>query len=276
MRKLTIPAALALLLAACAGGGRDRRPAVTVSIEPYRYFADQVSGGRFRTAALVPRTSDPESYEPAAQQIIDLMDSRAYLASGYLGFETVSLRRIAEENPGLKVCNLADGIETIRGDGGGVDPHVWLSPRNAEVIAANICAAFCELDPADSAGYKARAAKLVRRIRSVDRRIRELTGGLEHRTFIIYHPALAYFAKDYGLRQLPVCAGGKEASPSHLRKLLTQSRAEGARTLFVQKQFPSDVAERIARDSGADIVEINPLAYRWDEEMLSIAESLAE
>lgn len=278
MRKLITLLMITALLAGCSESGiKDKRPVLMVSIDPYRYFIDQISGGRFRAVSLVPRTSNPESYEPTAQQMLDLMNSRAYLSSGYLDFEKTRLKQITDENPHFLLFNLANGIKTLRdSDGNGADPHVWLSAQNAEIIAKNICSALCRIDSANSKEYKERTEKFTQHIDSIDRQIQSLTGNLVHRTFVIYHPALTYFAKDYGLRQLPVCTGGKEASPAHIKTVISQSRAEKAEILFIQEQFPSTTIKQIARESGTEIVEINPLAYQWDEEMITIAKSLAK
>ena len=203
MRKLITLLMITALLAGCSESGiKDKRPVLMVSIDPYRYFIDQISGGRFRAVSLVPRTSNPESYEPTAQQMLDLMNSRAYLSSGYLDFEKTRLKQITDENPHFLLFNLANGIKTLRdSDGNGVDPHVWLSAQNAEIIAKNICSALCRIDSANSEEYKERTEKFTQHIDSIDRQIQSLTGNLVHRTFVIYHPALTYFAKDYGLRR---------------------------------------------------------------------------
>lgn len=60
------------------------------------------------------------------------------------------------------------------------------------------------------------------------------------------------------------------------KTVISQSRAEKAEILFIQEQFPSTTIKQIARESGTEIVEINPLAYQWDEEMITIAKSLAK
>lgn len=268
----------AALLASCGGSGSsDKRPVLMVSIAPYRYFVERISGGRFNVMALVPRSSNPESYEPTAQQILDLMNSRAYFASGYLDFETTRLRQITAENPGFPLFDLSRGIKAVHGsDGSHPDPHLWLSARNAAVIADNICKALCIIDSTNCNDYKARAQELLQHIDSVDKQVQKLTSNLVHRSFIIYHPALTYFAKDYGLKQIPVCPGGKEPSPAQIEAVLTQGRAEKADVVFVQEQFPAATVKQIARETGARTVEINPLAYNWDEEMISIAKSLAE
>ena len=91
---------------------------------------------------------------------------------------------------------------------------------------------------------------------------------------MIYHPALSYFARDYGLHQISIEEGGKEPSPAHLKRLIDFARKEGVRVIFVQPEFDRRNAEIIARETGTQIVPINPLSYDWEVEMLKIAENL--
>ena len=95
------------------------------------------------------------------------------------------------------------------------------------------------------------------------------------RAFLIYHPALSYFARDYGLTQLCLEEGGKEPSPAHLQTLIRTCREQGVRTVFVQREFDSRNAELVARELDARLVTINPLNYHWDEELVETARQLA-
>ena len=57
------------------------------------------------------------------------------------------------------------------------------------------------------------------------------------RSFIIYHPALGYFARDYGLNQLSIEFEGKNPSPAQIRKLVDIAQKEKINTVFVDKGF---------------------------------------
>ena len=91
---------------------------------------------------------------------------------------------------------------------------------------------------------------------------------------MIYHPALSYFARDYGLQQIPIEEGGKEPSPAHLKALIDLCKASDVRVIFVQPEFDQRNAETIMKQTGTRIVSINPLNYAWEEEMLNITQAL--
>ena len=93
-------------------------------------------------------------------------------------------------------------------------------------------------------------------------------------TFLIYHPALSYFARDYGLKQISIEERGKEPSPAHLKELIDLCKSEKVNVIFVQPEFDKRNAETIAQQTGTKVVPINPLSYDWETEMLNVAKAL--
>ena len=92
---------------------------------------------------------------------------------------------------------------------------------------------------------------------------------------MIYHPALSYFARDYGLHQYSIEDGGKEPSPAHMKQLMDLCKSEHIEVIFVQPEFDKRNAETIARQTGTKVVAINPLSYDWQTEMVNVAKALA-
>lgn len=268
-----------LLLVACQPNKRksetEKRPVLMVTIEPLRYFTEAIAGPRFTVESIVPRGSSPETYDPTPAQLLALADSRAYLRIGSIGFEQVWMDRLMANAPNLPVFNTSQGIDFILEDEG-PEPHVWTSTVNARIIADNIATALCALDSTHTAEYLHRRDSLMAVIAQTDSLCRSLLLRPDaDRTFLIYHPALSYFARDYGLRQLPIEEAGKEPTPARLKALLDLCQKEKANIIFVQPEFDRRNAELIARQTGTRIVPINPLSYDWQSEIIKAAKALA-
>ena len=270
------------LLGAC--GNRPQpsgQPTLTVTIEPLRYFTEAIAGPRYQVVSMVPEGSSPETYDPTPQQLVQLAQSSAYLQVGYIGFEQSWMEKLKATNPDLPFIDTSQGIELIRGKvehhghvhAGGVEPHVWNSPQNALIMAANICTALCRLDEAHADEYRARTDSLQRRIRQTDEELRALLLSAQP-SFLIYHPALSYFARDYGLRQISIEENGKEPSPAQLQALIRLCREQHIRVIFVQQEFDLRNARLIADELGVEVIPINPLSYHWHEEMRKVAQAL--
>ena len=203
-------------------------PVITVTLEPLRYFTEAIAGEQFKVVSMVPKGSSPETYDPTPQQLVDLSHSQAYFRIGYIGFEQAWMKKLEANCPEMKVFDTSRGVDLIRAEGhwhgnhfheGGVEPHIWNSTQNAMVIAENICTALCELDTLHQADYRQRLEVLKQTIRNTDADVRSFLENADT-TFLIYHPALSYFARDYGLRQISIEDGGKEPSPAQLKNLI--------------------------------------------------------
>lgn len=286
-----------LLVAACTGrssksnNGDEEKPVITVTLEPQRYFTEAIAGDKFKVVSMVPKGSSPETYDPVPQQLVSLGDSKAYFRIGYIGFEQTWMERLMNNTPHIQVFDTSKGIDLIlnngdhdHGHGHGphdghthaVEPHVWNSTANALIIAGNTYKALSQLDKANDAYYMARYDSLCQRIQHTDSLIRQQLSAPEAaKAFMIYHPALSYFARDYGLHQISIEEGGKEPSPAHLKDLIELCKEEDVRVIFVQPEFDKRNAETIAQQTGTKVVPINPLSYDWEEEMLNVAKALA-
>lgn len=288
------------LMPGCAEQPRqeDEKPVITVTIEPLRYFAEAIAGEHFRVVSMVPKGSSPETYDPTPMQLMELTHSKAYFRVGYIGFERSWIEQLADNAPHLQFFDLSEGVELIFDDGHvhpsdpvsvmhreaaaldhsteGVEPHIWNSTGNAQTISANILRALCTIDKAHRNEYITRYNKLSERIEQTDSLIRAALSAPEaDRAFMIYHPALSYFARDYGLTQIAIEEGGKEPSPARLRALVDSCRTKKVHVVFVQPEFDKRNAELIARQTGTRIVDINPLDYDWRGQMLKVAEVLS-
>lgn len=285
---------LSLLITACNTASKSKeagvKRVVTVTIEPQRFFLDQIAGDAFTINTLVPPGTSPETYEPSPAVMIDLGKSDLYFRVGELGFEKVWSERLAQNNPNVTIVDCSAGIELMEGEEhghgtehagehchahGAADPHVWSSPQAARIFAKNMVEALVREDPDNEPLYRSGYAKLADRINAADSTIRHLLQDAPSRAFIIYHPALGYFARDYGLQQYSMEFEGKNPSPSQIRELVDLARREKINTVLIQRGFDVKNAEVIAKEIGAEVFEVDPMTYEWDKELVRIATVLS-
>ena len=257
----------------------DNKLLISVSIEPLRNIVEHLAGDYYKVVTLTPVGASPETYEPTPKQLMDVSNSKLYFAIGTLGFEKQQLERMKETAPTLKIYTVSDGISLLsvqhEGHGDSTDPHIWMSPKNVVQMARNVCNALCQNDPEHTAVYKKKLADLERHADEVDRRIRLMVSKVRYRNFLIYHPALAYFANEYGFRQLTIEQDGKEPSSEHLATIISEAKAAEVHIIFLQREFKGRSVKSFSEATGARVVIINPLAYRWDNEAIAIAKALA-
>lgn len=283
MRKILVPVILLLpLLYSCKqnteGSGSK---IITVSIAPYKYFIKEISGDDFIVNIMVPPGSNPHIYEPYPEQIANLRKSIAYVCNGYLDFELTWLDRFYEINPSIIKLNTGSAVSLIGSvhshDGEhneGVDPHYWVSPGCARLIAGSVKELLTEINPEKEEIYGLNFQNLMRKIDTVDSTALALFSGDSGRSFMIYHPNLAYLARDFGLEEIAVESEGKEPSPSMLKDLIDLAADQKYNTIFVQKEFDIKNARSIADEIGAEVYVIDPLAEDWYGATMEIIKAL--
>jgi ABC-type lipoprotein release transport system permease subunit/ABC-type Zn uptake system ZnuABC Zn-binding protein ZnuA len=278
------------LFLSCQSAQTGGKPSVAVTIEPQRYFTEKIAGEQFEVFAVVPVGQSPETYDPAPHEMIRIAQSKAYLQIGRIGFEQVWMQTIRQNNPHLTFFDLSEGVHLIGDDTlheeededddhhthshHGVDPHIWSATGSAKIIAQNTLKAFMVLDPDNQNVYLDNYGQLIGKIEETELQLHAMLDTLSHRTFVIFHPALTYFADEYDLKQLSIESDGKEPSVASLKTLIDEAKNAQVRVVFVQQEFDRKHAEQVAAEIGARVVVINPLDRQWNEQMIHIAREL--
>lgn len=286
---------LSMFFLYCGSPGTDvisKKFQITVSILPQKYFVHRIVDGGdnldFDIHIMIPPGHSPATYAPTPQQMKNLDHSKLYFRIGHIPFENAWMKNIADNNPNMKIIDTSVGVDLIetREDEGelhqgnhhhaGIDPHIWLSPRAVKIQAKHILDAVIEIDNKNQEFYKENYRLFLRDIDRLDQEIKALLGKYRGRKFIVFHPAWAYFARDYGLEQLPIEIEGKAPNPANLKKIIDIARRENIRIIFVQEQFDTNSARAVAAEIGGQVVKIDPLAIDWLVNMKGIAQTLGD
>jgi zinc transport system substrate-binding protein len=248
---------------------------VFVSIPPQKWLSDQIGGTLVTTHVLVDKGQDPHTYEPTPQQITALSQAKIYFTLD-LDFEGQIIPRLEKTVPSLHVIDTADAIPKIaitedkQNDHGstnkrhhhheGLDPHVWLSPLNLKIMAADMARAMISYDPANKSSYEKNLLEVNGILDQLHQKIQHELAPFQGASFYVFHPAFGYVAHTYHLRQEAIETGGKSPTPRQLSTLIARARANKAHVIFVQPQFDPKSAAAIANAIGGEVVPLDPLA----------------
>lgn len=277
------------MLASCKNGnsynnGKDgldpNKPTVTVTIEPFRYFVEQIAGNDVNVNVMVPAGSSPETYEPTPQQMVDLSQSVFYFKVGQIGFEKTWMKKLQQNAHDMKVIDTSAGIRMLKTQSGNIDPHTWMSIKSADIITSNIAKALMDKYPEKAEEYKKRLRdfrknKLDKLQNEIDKYLSTIKGE-KLKSFVIYHPTLTYFAKENGQKQYAIEEEGREPSITQLKELIQRAKSEDINIIFVQKEFSNRNIQVFIDATHSKAVEINPLSYDWEGQMLLITKEIAQ
>ncbi|MDP2846172.1 MAG: zinc ABC transporter substrate-binding protein, partial [Candidatus Methanoperedens sp.] len=155
-------------------------------------------------------------------------------------------------------------------------PHIWLSPKNAKIMVENIYQGLVQIDPANQEYYARNKQKYLQELDELDNEITQALSGKKNRKIMVYHPAWAYFARDYGLEQIPIEKEGKEPTPQGIVSLIKQAKENNITVIFASPQFSTKSAEVVAKEIGGEVVLISSLEKNYLENMRKVTQAFAK
>lgn len=253
---------------------------ITVSILPQKTFVEKIAGDDFEINVLIPRGSSPASYSLLPSQLRRVANSAIWFRIGYIGFEYSWTDRIAAANKNMKVVDLSRGLDLIademeqHGDHvhmNGVDPHTWLSPVLVKQMANKIADELSKLRPDASKKYQSNYLKFAKEIDDLYTQIEAQLKEFKGRKFVVFHPSLTYFARDFGLEQYSLETGGKEPTPQQLARVVDLAKSEDIRVIYIQDEFDREHARVFAEEIGGEIIQLSPLNLAWAKNLKKIS-----
>ncbi len=151
-------------------------------------------------------------------------------------------------------------------DHDGFDMHLWLDPRNAKAMAAEIEKTLAAADPDNAAAYKANLDTLNQRLDALHKSLVETVAPVKDKPFIVFHDAYQYFEHRYQVR----VAGSITVSPEVLpgAERLSQIHAKikelGATCVFAEPQFEPKLINVVIEGTPAKSGTLDPEAATLD------------
>lgn len=281
-----MPLLVLLLLVPLLSGCVSQREAtgqikVATTIIPLGEFVQAVGGDRVRVTVLVPPGAEPHTFEPSPSQIREVADADIYAENG-AGLESW-MNSILNVNPRMLVIDTSKGVSLTAGTGetgnsGGtaMDPHIWLSPRDAMIQVRNICDGLTRIDPAGKDYYINNRDNYITKLKELDAYLNSTFAGTKKKKFVVLHPAWTYFARDYGLTQIAIDVEEKEPGPRYLTEVVNAALANNITTVFVEPQYNPKMAEVISKEINGKVVSIDDLATNYIGNLKSVGEKIAE
>ena len=265
------------------------KQSVTVSVLPQKYFMERIVGNNLSINVMIPPGASPVTYEPTPKQMKELSVSSLYIRIGHIEFEKSWMKKIRDINPEMRVVDqsvvanliepeykLNDEHEHKGHHHHGVDPHIWTSPKEVKKQIDFLYQYLIKTYPEFDSDFTKNYNSFISEIDSLDSYITEQLKLYHGNKFMIFHPALSYFARDYGLIQISIEIDGKEPTPANIQEIIEVAKEEEIKVIFVQKQFSTHNAEVIAKEINGRVVQIDPLSYYWPESLKLIVDEIVK
>ncbi len=262
--------ALLIILLQTAEASPEKKLSIFVSIPPQAYFAQQICKDKLNIEVLLPPGKSPATYAPTPGQMIKLSNAALYFSIG-VPFEQGLIPKLEKFSKHLKIVDTRQGIKMRTFADGTIDPHIWMSPLLAAEQARTMCRALCTSQPELKSFFKNNLSSFLKDIEQLHREINQTLAPLKGDTILVFHPVLGYFCDLYGLKQVAVEKGGKVPKGKDLVSLIRQARKNKTRVVFVQPQFDTRTADKIASAINGVVVSMNPLAREYISNLQTMA-----
>ncbi|KIL34342.1 ABC transporter substrate-binding protein [Cohnella kolymensis] len=282
------------VLSACGSGSAksdlvEGKVNVVTSFYPLYYFASEIGGDRANVVNLIPAGVEPHDWTPKSGDIDTTSNAQLFLynGAGLEGWMEGFLKGLGSDSKVVTV-ETSKGIDLIEGNpeeeghhadeaepntgeqhasaehdhsGLEVDPHTWVSPRSAMVMAANIFDAYVKADPDHKAEYESRYEDLSSRLKALDSKFKDGLAGFAKRDIVVSHQAFGYLCRDYKLNQVAIMGLSPEAEPraQDLLQITQFVKEHDVRYIFFEELVSDQLAETLAAEAKVDTLVLNPV-----------------
>lgn len=249
---------------------------IAVSIVPEMEFVQEVVGNKAKILCVIPEGGSPASYAPSPKALLQLRQASLYFT---IGVPSEELNIVGQLPETIRIVPLHKAAASVYPDlmlGESRDPHIWLSPKRVIVMVRKIAEEAAALDPENKEEYEKNAQNYIEKLQKTDKEIKQIFAGTTQKTFMSFHPALGYFADEYGLTVYALEKYGKEAGAKYLQECIDIAKKNKVKAIFYQKEITGRQVEAFAHEIGGKAVMVNPLAKNYAENLLIIAKTIAE
>lgn len=273
---------------------------VVTTFYPVYAFTAAIGGEDANVINLLPTGVEPHDWTPKSQDIVNTSKAQLFLYNG-AGLEGWVPNFLKSLNSDSKVKSVAvsEGVKllTAEGDDGHghgeehadehaddhadesgsdaqaadhhIDPHTWVSPKSAMIMAENIKKSLVEVDPAHKAGYEQRYEELRTKLEALDQRFTSELASVPNKEIVVSHQAFGYLARDYGLKQHAIMGLSPDAEPTgqDIVKLSKLVKDEGIKYIFFEELVSDKLAKTLASEAGVETMVLNPVEGLTQEQV---------
>ena len=267
-------------LAGCKKGSqkdneKSGKLSVVTTIFPYYDFVKNIAGDKVELSMIVPAGQDLHSFKPDSTDMSNVLKADVLIYNSGTSEKWVdSLLKVkSKEAKKIKkvpmMDNASDIVSSLNEDGDikeqtgqrEYDEHLWTSPVCAKKIVSIIEEKLCDADKENADYYKKNAKKYIKKLEDVDYELREVSenAGIKHLIFADGF-SMRYLASELGLAYsaaYPVCGGYQKPKKQTISYLEERIKEEKIPVIFKSENDKSDVAEKIAKKTGAKVEVFN-------------------
>ncbi len=237
---------------------------IVASILPLMEFAKAVAGEGAEVSLLLPPGADVHTWQPRTSDILRMSEADLFVHVGG-GLEPWVAEFLGSiSNKRLRVMAVADFLPLAKADAydgeEGVDPHVWLDFTNDLTIIGHLAEVLSEIDPAQAAAHRVRAAAYGDKLKELDGQFAQGLASCPNRVLLVAgHQAFGYLARRYHLEQVSLTGLSPDAEPKPraVVSMVEMARKRHIAAVFMEARESPRLAALLGREIPAKVLVLN-------------------
>ncbi len=274
---------LLLMITGCGktsnGGMEEGKVNVVTTFYPIYECAQFIGGDNAHVVNLLPVGVEPHDWTPRSQEIVNTSKAQLFMynGAGLEGWAPGFLKALDKDSE-VKAVEVSKGVNLIESDTDHehegkeastktdsdqhhIDPHTWVSPKSAIIMAENIKNSFIEVDPTHQSQYEQRYQELNDKLVELDSKFESELAKMPNKEIVVSHQAFGYLTRDYGLTQHSIMGLSPDAEPraQDLVELAKLVKEEDIKYIFFEELVSDRLAKTLAGEAKIKTMVLNPV-----------------
>lgn len=252
---------------------------VLATIFPVYDLVREVGKDKIEAVLLVPPGASPHTFEMTPSLVKNTEGASLFFAVGAgldewsssminnlqtEGFQKIELDEFVTLRPFEEDADHThedeEGVEE-KHEHGDYDPHYWLTPVNAKIMALKISEELSKIDGQNTEFYKNNAENFVKALDIKSLEWQNKIAGLSNKNLVVFHDAWGYFAEYFGLKVVATLEPfpGKAPSPKYILEVKEKINEHTVKAIFIEPQLFGETIKTFATDLNLDLGVMDPL-----------------
>lgn len=257
----------------------EKEVLAVTSFYPLFDLTSKIGGERVKVINLTPYGVDPHEFEPSLRDISNTERANIFLYNG-AGLDPWAEKKEKElEEKGVVVLNMSSCFDLLEEDDDDhdedenhrheEDPHIWLDPLMMKEMVNIILNSLIEIDPHGEEYYRKNAKEAIFLFEELDQEYQDGLGNCRLNSVVISHASIGYLAERYNFEMIAISGISpiEEPSAKKMAEITDMVKERKINHIFFETTIPSNLAEIIAKETGAEVLVFNPVASLTKKEI---------
>ena len=244
---------------ACSNNDNKNTPGkltIYTSIYPIYDFTKKIGGEKITVYNMTKAGAEPHDFEITSKDMANLSKADLFIYNGG------GMEHWVDSVKNALNIKYVDSSSNINNQNN-LDPHFWLSPKNAKIQMKNIKNGLIEIDSENKNYYESNYNLYANRLDELDDKIKNSLSNIKNRNLVLTHPAFGHFCKEYSLTQIAIARD--EADPKAMAEIITFVKNNNVKAIFYEEFSSSKLVDSIEKETEIKILTLNPIESLSEE-----------